>query len=77
MPNLINFELKCKIKEEINENFYKNFIIKILSLKFIRKISISIYKNKNYKMYSKEEIIKLCPNINLDHLYNINIQHLN
>ena len=77
MPNLVNFELKCKIKEELKEHFYNNFIIKILSLKFIRKISISIYKNKNYKIYSKEEIIKLCPNINLDHLYNINIQHLN
>ena len=77
MPNLVNFKLKCKIKEEIGEDSYNNFIIKVLSLKFIRRINISICRDKENKMYSKEEIIKLCPNINLDHLYNINIQKLN
>ena len=77
MPNLVNFKLMCKIKEEIGEDSYNNFIIKVLSLKFIRRINISICRDKENKMYSKEEIIKLCPNINLDHLYNINIQKLN
>ena len=77
MPNLVNFKLKCKIKGEIGEDSYNNFIIKVLSLKFIRRINISICRDKENKMYSKEEIIKLCPNINFDHLYNINIQKLN
>jgi len=77
MPNLVSFKVKCTIKEKLEEDSYNNFIKKILSLKFIRKINISICQDRENKMYSKEEINKLCPTINLDHLYNINIQHLN
>ena len=42
MPNLINFKFECNTNEDINEDFYNKFIIKILSLKFIKKIKIFI-----------------------------------
>lgn len=78
MPNLINFKFECNINEDINEDFYNKFIIKILSLKFIKKIKISIEKQFEKKeIFTKEELNKLYPNINLDLLYDINIHHLN
>lgn len=79
MPNLVNFKLECNSKDDIREDFYNNLIKKILSLKCIRKINISIRKksyNDKGRLYTKRELHELNPKINFDLLYVINIYHL-
>jgi len=77
MPNLKYFRLQCDIGG-INENIYKNFIVKLLSLK-LDYIILSVKKIKNFLWvsrlhdidfkekkdiyYTNEELIQIFPGI--------------
>ena len=75
MPNLEDFKIICETKIIIDENFYKDFISKILHLKFIRKVKIYLQnpKNTKYKEYTKEELQKSLPDLNLRSFFEISI----
>lgn len=76
MPNLEYFELLID-SYDMDEELYKAFIQKIMSLKLIRIIIIMIKKNSNQNYYSKNEIQELFPNKNYDNYYQISIQKFN
>ena len=71
MPKIKNFYIKCIVKD-INEDFIKKFIIKLLSLR-LEYIKFEIQDNKNnfIELYSYFELKKLCPNIKTLKLENI------
>ena len=73
MPNLEDFKIIYKQKEMINVTL-KDFISKILHLKFIKKIKI--YEDSTINRppeYTAEELKKLFPDINVDHIFEIRI----
>ena len=73
MPNLINFKLICKPKD-ISGKFHKAFLKKILSMKYIKRIDIKIFKYKYVnKKLSFEELMKIFPDINFYNFYEVNI----
>ena len=71
-PNLIDFNIYCH-PSGLNEDFYKKFIKKILSMKYIKRIDINILSNCD-KFYSKKELKKLFPDINFNKFYEVNIK---
>ena len=61
-PNLLSFKFTANVKE-ININFYKNFIKKLLTME-LDKIHIKVDKGEIY--YSKEELKEIYPEIDDD-----------
>ena len=76
MPKLKRFSLKCIVKD-LKEDFYKQFIVKILSfrLEYI-KIEIPINKKNSNEFYSYKELIKICQNIKSVKMENILISKI-
>ena len=77
MPNLRYFELECDTVD-INENFYKELILKLIKLR-LDKLTIIVKKSYNEEVlsfYSKNELKKLCPNIIFIDFNNIYIQKI-
>ena len=73
MPNLINFTFICKPKE-MKRKFRQQFLNKILTMKYIKRIDIQISKNRNaYKKFSKDELMKIFPDVNFHKFYEVNI----
>ena len=73
MPNLINFTFICKPKE-MKRKFRQQFLNKILTMKYIKRIDIQISKNRNvYKKFSKDELMKIFPDVNFYKFYEVNI----
>ena len=72
MPNLEDFKIIYKAKETINVNL-KDFIGKILHLKFIKKIKI--YQDTMFKIpeYTAEELKILFPDINFNPIFEIRV----
>ena len=66
MPNLKYFEISGMVKNNIKDIFYKNFINKVLSLKFIKKVKINLYKDDSKEYFSKKELKELLPDININ-----------
>ena len=75
MPNLENFSLYI-YKENIDREFFKRFLKKVLSLESIRNLYIDIKSKDKYENYSREELKELFPDINIYKLYRINIPKL-
>ena len=76
MPNLKYFEINGVVKNNIKDIFYKNFIYKILSLKFIKKVKINIHKDDSEEYFSKNELKEIFPDINLNKFFIIKIRKL-
>ena len=76
MPNLKYFEINGRVKNNIKDIFYKNFIYKILSLKFIKKVKINIHKDDSEEYFSKNELKDIFPDINLNKFFIIKIRKL-
>ena len=73
MPNLINFTFICKPKE-MKRKFRQQFLNKILTMKYIKRIDIQISKNRDtYKKFSKDELMKIFPDVNFYKFYEVNI----
>ena len=63
MPNLEDLFLTV-VQENMNEEFYKKFVVKILSLPKLKKIYFSIQTDMKREIpYSEEEIKEIYPNI--------------
>ena len=76
MPNLIEFSFLFNNKYNISEDFYKNFIRRILSLKFIK--VIKLIKDKNFpRYYSEDDIREMIQGINFEKYNIIEIQKFN
>ena len=74
IPNLKNFILKCN-SYNIKKLFYKDFINKILSLKYIRRIFIRVFFYYwDNDIYSRKELKEIFQNINFNNIYQIKIQ---
>ena len=77
MPNLTHFYLKCNSEKEMRQYYYDKLVKKVLELKNINSVYIFVgnhWSSKNY--YSKNKIKRLCPNINFNNFYSINIHEL-
>ena len=72
MPNLIDFKLKVYLKE-CKDDIYKNFVAKVISMKYIKKIYIAI-SIKDNGFFSRKELKMLFPNININKFIQIDIQ---
>ena len=77
MPNLQLLYIDC-IVNKIDEEFYKDFIRKILSLD-LKNIYLSIKRDTAYKgkSYSKDELLEIYPNIDFSKYEIIYINDLN
>ena len=67
MPNLILFQLKCFVKNEISETFFHNFLLKLFTLKKIKCIDINIKCQDcldEDNLYERNELESLFPKIN-------------
>ena len=69
VPNLEEFKLACSCEEKIDKNLYKDFIEKILHLKFIKKVEIG--KFIGFKEYTIEELKILFPDVNFNAFFEI------
>ena len=80
MPNLKEFILLCNC--DVKNEFYIEFIKKIISLKYIKIINIKLkginisiqtikLMEKYDYIYSKDELTKLFPDININKFYEI------
>ena len=76
MPNLKYFEISGMVKNNIKDIYYKNFINKVLSLKFIKKVKINLYKDDSKEYFSKKELKELLPDININKFFIIKIRKL-
>lgn len=79
MPNLTKLVIDCSIQENIDKEFYFNFIKKCLELK-LKRLYFSIKKNADESKivpYSKEELQEIYPNINYFKYKEIFIRKLN
>ena len=68
MPSLTEFSINCWIKD-LDEVFYYKFVKKLLSIKSIRIIKVSIHNDEklhNYKKYSRNELRNIFPDINFN-----------
>ena len=72
IPNLKEFNIVTSFTD--GNDFYKKFIEKILAIKFIIKINIKKNLHKNTENFSRELLSKIFPNINLNRIYEINIE---
>ena len=63
MPNLIDFQLVCHHRLYKAEIYYKSFIKKVLSLKFIQSLVFNIWCT-SHQLFSKSHIVELFPEIN-------------
>ena len=63
MPKLKIFKLKC-YTSKIDEEFYNDFIRKLLSLKLEQIVLLVKFKASGLKKYSKQELKEIYPNIN-------------
>ena len=70
MPNLREFIFTYNC-EDITEDFFIKFIEKVLNLKCLKNVEINI--NGKDSIYSKDELIKMFPKINIDKFYAIKI----
>ena len=68
MPNLKKFYFIANTKD-VQEDFFLNFIKKVLSLKSIREIGINFFGNNFNFPYHKKELRKMFLQINLNELY--------
>ena len=68
MPNLKKFYFIADTKD-VQEDFFLNFIKKVLSLKSIREIGINFFGYHFNFLYQKKELRKMFPEINLNELY--------
>ena len=75
MPNLETFTLYI-YKENIDKEFFKRFLKKVLSLESIRYLYIDIKSKDKYEKYSREELIESFPDINVNKLYRINVSKI-
>ena len=75
MPNLQNFFLDIRLIENIDEDFFKNFIRKILHLKSMKGIKINFFSLKTF-FYSLKELIILFPDINFNRFNTVTIRKL-
>ena len=62
MPNLIDFQLVCHHRLYKAEIYYKSFIKKVLSLKFIQSLVFNIWCT-SHQLFSKSHIVELFPEI--------------
>ena len=79
MPNLTKLVIDCSIQENIDKEFYINFIKKCLELK-LKKLYFSIKKTADDSKiipYSKEELEEIYPNIKYSKYKEIFIRKLN
>ena len=79
MPNLSKLLIDCSIQENIDKEFYANFIKKCLELK-LKNLYFSIKKTADESKiipYSKEELEKIYPNLNYSKYKEIFIRKLN
>ena len=79
MPNLSKLLIDCSIQENIDKEFYANFIKKCLELK-LKNIYFSIKKTADESKiipFSKEELEKIYPNLNYSKYKEIFIRKLN
>ena len=78
MPNLSKLLIDCSIQENIDKEFYANFIKKCLELK-LKNLYFSIKKTADESIipYSKEELEKIYPNLNYSKYKEIFIRKLN
>ena len=79
MPNLTKLLIDCSIQENIDKDFYINFIKKCLELK-LKKLYFSIKKTADDSKiipYSKEELEEIYPNIKYSKYKEIFIRKLN
>ena len=76
MPNLKNFKLQY-VSKDINKDFYKHFIIKLLS-KELDNIELEIYYKfeKNKEFYSFYELKEIYPKLKCYDFNNIKIDKL-
>ena len=73
MPNLQHFSFKCFLKD-IEEDIYKNYIRKLLSLK-LKYVELIIDKEGYFsRLYTLEELKTICTSINTLNLNKINIR---
>ncbi len=63
MPNLIDFRLECHNRLYKTQDYYKVFIKKVLSLKFIKNLFFKVFCS-DYDLFSKNDIKILFPEIN-------------
>ena len=79
MPNLSKLLIDCSIQENIDKEFYANFIKKCLELK-LKNLYFSIKKTADESKiipYSKEELEEIYPNIKYSKYKEIFIRKLN
>lgn len=79
MPNLTKLVIDCSIQENIDKEFYFNFIKKCLELK-LKRLYFSIKKTADESKivpYSREELQEIYPNINYFKYKEIFIRKLN
>ena len=79
MPNLTKLVIDCSIHENIDKEFYLNFIKKCLELK-LKRLYFSIKKTADESKivpYSREELQEIYPNINYFKYKEIFIRKLN
>ena len=68
IPNLEKFYFIVDTKG-VQEEFFLNFIKKVLSLKSIREIGINLFEDSFSNLYKKKDLRKMFPEINLNELY--------
>ena len=75
MPKLKIFKLKCYTRK-VDEEFYKDFIRKLLSLKLDQIVLLVKYDVSGIKRYSRQELKEIYPNMNHLDFSNIVIYNL-
>ena len=77
MPNLKEFRLLYYSGDDVDINFFKNFVRKVLSLKLIKIIYISNNRLEYiwFDSYNYDEIKELFPDINLNKYYKISLRY--
>ena len=72
IQNLKEFNILASFYQ--GASFYGKFISQILNLKFIKKINIQRTQDKNNENYTRELLKEKFPNVNLNNIYEINIE---
>lgn len=74
MPNLKDLNINCIVEEEIEKDFYNNFIKKILSMNLERINFIVKHDDDIDEPYSEDELKEIYPNFDFDFYDKIFIQ---